>query len=58
MGNQCGGGLMCGDNESPEVRAKKMENLIKIQSVFRSYQARKRKESIKVEKINGLFGKY
>ena len=49
---------MCGDNESPEVRAKKMENLIKIQSVFRSYQARKRKESIKVEKINGLFGKY
>ena len=62
MGNQCSGsdisGFSCGfDNETPEVRALKMANLIKIQSVYRSYQARKRKQSIKEEKIHDLFGK-
>jgi hypothetical protein len=58
MGNQCGGGLMCGDNETAEMKALKMTNLIKIQSVYRSYQARKRKQSIKEEKIHELFCKW
>jgi hypothetical protein len=60
MGNQCGGGSgfeFCGDNESKEIRALKMQKLIRIQSVYRSYQARKRKQSIKEEKIHELFGK-
>ena len=37
--------------------AKRMQGLIKIQSVYRSYQARKRKQSIKDEKLQGLFSK-
>ena len=49
---------MCGDNETAEIRALKMTNLIKIQSVYRSYQARKRKQSIKEEKIHELFCKW
>jgi ribosome-associated toxin RatA of RatAB toxin-antitoxin module len=39
------------------VVAKRMQGLIKIQSVYRSYQARKRKQSIKDEKLQGLFSK-
>ena len=53
MGNQCG----CGEHEDPAVVAKRMQGLIKIQSVYRSYQARKRKQSIKDEKLQGLFSK-
>jgi hypothetical protein len=54
MGNQCG----CGENEDPVVVAKRMQGLIKIQSVYRSYQARKRKMSIKEEKLQELFSMY
>ena len=54
MGNQCG----CGENEDPAVVAKRMQGLIKIQSVYRSYQARKKKMSIKEEKLQELFSKY
>jgi len=53
MGNQCG----CGENEDPAVVARRMHNLIKIQSVVRTFQAMKKKQSIKEEKISQLFGK-
>jgi hypothetical protein len=34
-----------------------MKNLVKIQSVIRSYRARREKLSIKEDKINSLFSK-
>ena len=50
-------GNLCGRPEDPELEKQRISNLVKIQSLARSYLARKKKKEIKIQQMTNLFSK-